>query len=196
MTSGCQQPHSKVANDEAIQLAERAIAAAHREGRITLVGICIDRETAASLGRKLNAGPRLPIPPEYLVDALFRLVANQIGYGRLGSPTAEWLWSEVRVAKADARREWPFGTPSRQSSAAEEAPAQDANRSAPKKTRPGPAAERVKMAVKALWPDGSLSGISAKDRDRRINECLKGASHQPVSERTIRRILANKTKRP
>ena len=189
--SGYQQPHTEVANDDAIRRAERVIAAAHREGRITLLGICIDRETAASLGRKLNAGPALPIPPEYLIDPVFRFVSNQIGYGGPGSPTAEWLWSEVRVAKAEARREWPLGAPFEQSSAA----AQHANRSAPKKTRPRSAAERIEMAVKAQWPDANLSGISAKDRDRKINDWLKRTSHNPVGDRTIRRMLA-KTKRP
>jgi hypothetical protein len=57
--------------------------------------------------------------------------------------------------------------------------------------RARPAIERIVLAVKALWPDGNLTGISANDRNDKINAWLKAtAPFRPVSERAIRRALA------
>jgi hypothetical protein len=105
-------------SDEAIGSAELLIGAAHREGRIALLGVCIAPQTAKSLGRELNAGPPRPIPTDYLANPILGLEANLIGYRRASGVTPDWVWAEVCVSKADVRWEWPFQSATKQSSTA------------------------------------------------------------------------------
>lgn len=54
------------------------------------------------------------------------------------------------------------------------------------------ALSRVERAVKALWPDGNLDGLPAKDRNRRIRTWLDQHAFPPVSDSTLKRYFANR----
>ena len=58
-----------------------------------------------------------------------------------------------------------------------------------KQSNLGAKLDGAKRAIKALWPDGNTSGVTAKDRDRLINEWQKNHRLSPSSARTIQRAL-------
>jgi hypothetical protein len=47
----------------------------------------------------------------------------------------------------------------------------------------------IRLAINALWPEGIPKGLTAKDRDRQINEWLKAKGLSISDRRTIQRAL-------
>lgn len=54
-----------------------------------------------------------------------------------------------------------------------------------------PALSRVEKAVQALWPDGDMAALSAKERNTRIKDWLGRNALRNVSDRTIERYFGD-----
>ncbi len=54
------------------------------------------------------------------------------------------------------------------------------------------ALRRVEKAVKAIWPDGDMAALSAKERNTQIKDWLRRNALSQVSDRTIQRYFSDR----